>query len=35
LQLENLDMNELEASIQALSLALAENSNELLEYAKK
>lgn len=35
LQLENLDQNELEASVQALSLALAENSNELLKYAKQ
>ncbi len=35
LQLENLDRNELEASIQALSLALAEHSSELLSYAKK
>ena len=35
LQLENLDLNELEASIQALSLALAENASELLAYAKK
>ena len=35
LQLENLDRNELEASIQALSLALAEYSLELLSYAKK
>lgn len=35
LQLENLDMNELEASIQSLSLALAENSDEILAYAKK
>lgn len=34
LQLENLDRNELEASIHALSLALAENSKELLAYAK-
>jgi hypothetical protein len=34
LQLENLDLNELEASIGALSLALAENGSELLEYAK-
>jgi len=34
LQLENLDLNELEASIGALSLALAENGPELLEYAK-
>ncbi len=35
LQLENLDRNELEASIHALSLALAEYSLELLSYAKK
>ena len=35
LQLENLDRNELEASIQALSLALAEYSSELLNYAKR
>ncbi|MCK6621922.1 MAG: YbjN domain-containing protein [Calditrichaceae bacterium] len=35
LQLENLDQNELEASVQALSLALAENSIELLKYAKQ
>jgi hypothetical protein len=35
LQLENLDRNELEASIHALSLALAEHSTELLEYAKR
>ena len=35
LQLENLDRNELEASIHSLSLALAEFSSELLEYAKK
>jgi hypothetical protein len=35
LQLENLDRNELEASIHALSLALAENSQELLRYAKQ
>jgi hypothetical protein len=34
LQLENLDRNELEASIQALGLALAEYSSQLLEYAK-
>ena len=34
LQLENLDRNELEASIHALSLALAENSSELLRFAK-
>jgi hypothetical protein len=35
LQLENLDRNELEATIHALSLALAEYSQELLGYAKK
>lgn len=35
LQLENLDQNELEGSIRALSLALAENGAELLEYAKR
>ncbi len=35
LQLENLDRNELEASIHALGLALAEYSSELLSYAKK
>lgn len=35
LQLENLDRNELEASIQSLSLAMAEYSSELIEYAKK
>ena len=34
LQLENLDRNELEGSIMALSLGLAENGAELLEYAK-
>ncbi len=33
LQLENLDRNELEASIQALSLALSEYGSELLEHA--
>ncbi len=32
LQLENLDRNELEASIQALSLALSEYGSELLEH---
>ena len=32
--LENLDRNELEGSIEALSLALAENAEELLAYAK-
>ena len=35
LQLENLDRNELEGSIHALSLGLAEYSSELLDYAKK
>ena len=35
LQLSSLDPNELEASISALSLALAENSRELLENAKR
>ena len=35
LQLENLDRNELEASIHSLSLALAEYSSELLKYAEK
>lgn len=34
LQLENLDRNELEATIQSLGLALAEYSSELLKYAK-
>ena len=33
LQLENLDRNELEGSIHALSLALSEYGTELLEYA--
>ncbi|MDY6935209.1 MAG: molecular chaperone Tir [Spirochaetota bacterium] len=35
LQLENLDLNELEGSIGALTLALAENGAELLEYSKR
>jgi hypothetical protein len=35
LQLKNLDRNELEASIHALGLALAEYSSELLSFAKK
>ncbi|UCH26021.1 MAG: YbjN domain-containing protein [Trueperaceae bacterium] len=35
LQLANLDRNELEGSIYALELALAENSAELLEFAKQ
>lgn len=34
LQLQHLDFNELEASIQALSLALAEHGRELLNYVK-
>ncbi len=32
LRIENLDSNELEGSIEALSLALAENAGELLSY---
>lgn len=35
LQLKNLDLNELEGSINALSLALAENANELVNYSKQ
>ena len=35
LQLENLDLNELEGTIQALSLALAENGAELLKYTSR
>lgn len=35
LQLENLDKNELEASIVALSMGIAEFGNELLKYAKR
>ncbi|MFQ5630300.1 MAG: YbjN domain-containing protein [bacterium] len=35
LQLENLDFNELEGTISALSLAMAENADELLKFAKK
>lgn len=34
LQLENLDLNELKASIDSLSLAMAEYSNELISFAK-
>ncbi len=34
LQLENLDLNEIEGTIQALSLALAEYGAELLDYSK-
>ena len=33
LQLENLDPNELEGSVRALSLAMAENADELLTFA--
>lgn len=35
LRLENLDLNELEGSIDALSLALAENGTELLSFVGK
>lgn len=35
LQLENLDFNELEGSINALSLMLAENATQLIEYAQQ
>jgi hypothetical protein len=35
LQLDNLDRNELEASIHSLSLALAEYSSELLDFSRK
>ncbi len=35
LRLENLDLNELEGSIEALSLALAENAEELLTFSKQ
>lgn len=34
LQLANLDLNELEGSIKALSLAMAENANELVAFSK-
>ena len=34
LQLENLDRNELEGTLNALSLGLAENAEELLSFAK-
>ncbi|MCP3924117.1 MAG: YbjN domain-containing protein [Desulfobacterales bacterium] len=34
LQIENIDRNELEGSIQALSLALSEFGNELIEHSK-
>lgn len=35
LRLENLDPNELEGSIKALGLALAENAGELLSFSKR
>lgn len=35
LRLENIDQNELEGSIKALGLALAENAEELLSFSKK
>ncbi len=35
LQLENLDLNELEGSINALSIAMAENSDELIKFARE
>ncbi len=35
LQLENLDLNELEGSINALSVAMAENSDELIKFARE
>jgi hypothetical protein len=34
LQLENLDLNELEGSVNSLSLLLSEYSNELIEFSK-
>ncbi len=34
LQLQNLDLNEIEASINALSVAMAENSVEIVKFAK-
>ena len=35
LQLDNLDLNELEGSINALSVAMAENSEDLIRFAKE
>ncbi|MFQ5542880.1 MAG: YbjN domain-containing protein [Nitrospiria bacterium] len=35
LQLQSLDLNELEGSINSLSLALAENANELIGFSKE
>ncbi len=34
LQIENLDLNELEGTINSLSLALAENASDLIEFSK-
>ena len=34
LQLENLDLNEIEASINSLSVAMAENSTQLVKFAR-
>lgn len=34
LQIENLDLNELEGTINSLSLALAENASSLIEFSK-
>ena len=34
LQLQSLDLNELEATINSLSLALVENANELIDFSK-
>ena len=34
LQLENLDLNEIEGSINALSIAMAENSTEIVKFAR-
>jgi len=35
LQMENLDLNELEGSINSLTLLLSEYSNELITFSKK
>lgn len=34
LQLENIDLNEVEGTLAALGMAMAENSNELIKFAK-
>lgn len=34
LQLENIDLNEVEGTLAALGMAMAENSNELIQFAK-